>query len=227
METKFQTSFIPRKPLPTAGAPGGVGVGMNFSRPQAHRSRGNSLFFNLSILLFIISLGAAGGMYGWKSYMQKSQEDLKNQLADRENQFNPSLIEELKRINVEIDSATRLLNNHIALSNVFDIISRFTVDKVRFTSFDLSAPQNNSGLININMKGYGTTLSVVAFQSDVFSKLDEYGLRKIVKNPILANPSLDDTNTISFDFSAAIDPSTLLYKNSVSGGSDDASSTNQ
>jgi len=185
--------------------------------PQRKPKRSNSLFLNLAVLLFIVSLGAVGGIYGWKSVALSRQGVLQKQLADKQRQFNPDLIEELKRVNVKIDAANQILANHLALSNIFDVIGRLTVDKVRFTSLDLSALPEGHGDIKISMKGYGDGLSAVAYQSDVLGQLEQYGLRKIVKNPILANPSVGENNIVSFDFSASIDPSSLNYAGGLQG----------
>lgn len=183
--------------------------------PQRKPKRSNSLFFNLTVLLFIVSLGAAGGMYGWKSVALSRQQVLQDQLAEKQKQFNPDLIEELKRVNIKIDAANRILGNHVALSNIFDIIGRLTISGVRFTSLDLAAPSEGSGEIKISMRGYGTGLSAVAYQSDVLGQLEQYGLRKIVKNPIIANPAVGEGGRVSFDFSASIDPSSLNYSSGL------------
>lgn len=210
METKFQTSFIPKKPLPSTGGVS-MGLGGAISSPKRPPHRPNSLFLSFATLLFIVSLAAAGGMYGWKSVMLSQQASLQKQLADREKQFNPDLIEELKRVNIKIDLARQLMTNHLALSNIFDIIGRFTVNRVRFTSLDLTTPTQQSGDIKLTMRGYGSGFSAVAYQSDVLGQLEQYGLRKIVKNPIISGPALGDSGLVSFDFSASIDPASLNY----------------
>lgn len=209
METKFQTSFIPKKPIVPVG-------GLNASTPHRHTT---SLFMTLAGLLFIVSLVAAGGMFFWKSYLLSAQEKYKTELAEREKQFNADLIEELKRQNIKIDTARSLVNNHIAASQIFDIIGRLTIESVRFLSLDLSTgsagnPAGGDG-VKISMKGYGTSLSAIAFQSDVLGQLEDYGLRKVVKNPILSDPALDANGTVSFGFSASIDPSSLSYRKSL------------
>ncbi len=214
METKFQTSFIPKKPLIP---PGGMS-GLNTS-PRRHTT---SLFMSLAVILFILSLLAAGGMYFWKSYLLSSQASYKTQLAERERQFNADLIEELKRQNVKIDLAKQLIGNHLAVSQIFDIIGRLTIENVRFLSMDLTAGANSGEGIKVAMKGYGTSFSAVAFQSDVLGQLEQYGLRKVVKNPILSDPALDSSGTVSFGFSATIDPASLSYEKSVTA---EASST--
>jgi hypothetical protein len=212
METKFQTSFIPKRPLVSVGG-AAAGAGFAPNRPR----RTGSAFFNASVLLFIVSLGLAGGMYAWKSVTLANQDDLKLQLAERQKQFNPDLIAELKGINVKIDAAKQLITRHLAISNVFDVISKMTIEKVRFNSLDLTGPNTQSNDIKISMNGYGIDLSAVAFQSDVLGELEQFGLRNIVKNPILSNPVLEATGAVSFGFSASIDPTTLSYENSVSG----------
>jgi hypothetical protein len=206
METRFQTSFIPKKPA--ASAIGGV------SAPK--HKHGASIFMTISTVLFILSLVGAGAVYAWKQYLSSAQDSYKQTLSTREQQFNIDLIEQLKGENVKIDMAKQLIQNHLALSQIFDIIGRLTIENVRFMSMDVTAPTTGSDGVKVSLQGYGTSLSAVAFQSDVLNQLDQYGLRKVVKNPILSNPSIGASNTVSFGFSATIDPASLSYENSVS-----------
>ncbi|MDD5165221.1 MAG: hypothetical protein PHG25_01640 [Candidatus Pacebacteria bacterium] len=219
METRFQTSFIPKKP--TASAIGGVS-----SAP--HPKHGASIFMTIATILFVASIAAAGSVYAYKQYLINDQVTQKEQLATREKAFNTDLIEKLKTQDVKINLARTLLNNHLALSQIFDIIGRLTIENVRFMSLDLTAPATNSSDgIKISLQGYGTSLSAVAFQSDVLGKLDDYGLRKVVKNPAISNPALNTSGAVSFGFSAVIDPSTLSYEKLVTPAtSAPAASTN-
>ncbi len=207
METKFQTSFIPKKPIvPVGGA----------TAPIKHH-HATSLLMTIAVFIFLASLVAAGGAYLWKGYLLSAQEDYKKQLSERERQFNVDLIEELKRANVRIDMASKLLGNHLALSQVFDILSRMTIVKVRFKSLELTNTGVDGEGIRVEMKGSGTNLSAVAFQSDVLAQLEQYGLRKVIKNPILADPALDASGEVGFTFSAVVDPSTVTYSKAVHG----------
>ncbi|OHA24402.1 MAG: hypothetical protein A3D50_00085 [Candidatus Taylorbacteria bacterium RIFCSPHIGHO2_02_FULL_44_12] len=203
MDPKFQTSFIPKKPI---SPPGGI---VGASSPHRH---GGSFFMGLSVIVFIFSLTLAGGGYAWKYYLLSAQETYKEQLAERERQFNIDLIEHLKQVNIKVDLAKQILYNHLAISQIFDIISRLTIENVRFLSLEVSAAPNQTDGLKISMNGYGTSLSAVAFQSDVLGQLEQYGLRKVVKNPILSNPTLDPNGTVSFGFSASIDSASLSYQ---------------
>ena len=217
METKFQTSFIPKKQITQAGS----SIGMS-QRPR----RNTSLFMSIAVLLFLLSLGAIGGTFAWKSYLENQQLDYKKQLSEREKQFNADLIEELKRQNIKIDVASQLLQSHLATSQIFDILGRLTIENVRFLNMDMSTPTNQTEDIKVSMKGYGTSFAAVAFQSDVLGQLEQYGLRKIVKNPIISDPALDQAGTVAFGFSASISPASLSYEKSIAG-TESASTTEQ
>ncbi len=188
-----------------------AGGSFNTPAPRRHTS---SLFMTIASLLFIASLVAAGGMYFWKSALESSQKAYKEQLSEREKLFDVNTIEDLKRQNVKIDLAKQLIANHIAMSEVFDIIGRMTLEKVRFMSMDVSAGTAAEG-IKVSMKGYGLDFRVVAYQSDILGQLQRYDLRGVIKNPILSDPTLDGSGTVSFGFSATIDPTKLSYAKSI------------
>jgi hypothetical protein len=107
----------------------------------------------------------------------------------------------------------------LAASQLFDIISKFTIENIRFLTLKISTPTLPSDDINIAMTGYGANLSSVAFQSDVLGSLGDYNLHDVVKNPIIADPALDPAGTVSFGFSAAIDRNSLMYEKMLSSTS--------
>lgn len=210
METKFQTSFIPKKPLVTAAN--------GLTTPPRHHAAA-SFFLTLSVIVFVLSLAAVGGAYAWGKVLMSEQAGYQADLATREKQFNTDLISQLKETNVKIDMAKELIQNHLAISEIFKLIGRVTIQNVRFLSMDLSAPTKPGGDLTVSLSGYGTSLSAVAFQSDVLNQLEQYGLRSIIKNPILSDPALDSSGAVSFGFTASIDPSSLSYESSVTGAS--------
>jgi len=211
MDPKFQTSFIPKKPLgqPAMGLPGG----------QKAKKAASSLFMTISVIVFIASLLGAGGAYAWKQILLSSRDSYQKELSDREKQFNPTLINQLKEANVKIDTARQLLANHLASSEIFDIVRRFTVENVRFLSMDIASPLDGSSGLSMSLQGYGTSFSAIAFQSQVLGQLEQYGLRQVVKNPIISDPSLGQNGTVAFGFSATIDPTSISYERSITPSS--------
>ncbi|MEK7646101.1 MAG: hypothetical protein AAB381_00190 [Patescibacteria group bacterium] len=210
METKFQTSFIPKKPVAPTGMAGNVPI---IKRPRS------SIVMVIATIIFIGSLAAAGGAYSWKYLLVSNQESYKADLEKREANFDLPLITEMKHVNVQINTARQLLNSHLAVSQVFDSVARLTAERVRFLNMELSsgAPGSNSSEVKINMSGSGLDLFTVAFQAKVLSELEKYGLRDVVKNPILTDPTENEKSDVSFRFSASIDPQTLLYSKTIGG----------
>ena len=232
MEPKFQTSFIPKKQMQSPV------VGMQ-SIQRAQRA-GVSIFMAIAVVVFIAALGSVGGAYAWKQYLLNKQTEYKQDLADRQTQFDLTTIQHLKKVNMQIDTARQLLNNHLDLTQIFGIIGQMTIEKVRFTSMDLTVPPNLNDGIKLSLSGYGlsassndtTGMQTIAFQSDVLGSLSKYNLTntkfnlsQIVKNPILSNPSPGENGKVSFGFSATVSAKTLSYEASVGGGS--ASGTDQ
>lgn len=218
METKFQTSFIPKKTM--------TPVGLGSSRlPKSGPSV--SVFMTIGVLLFIASIAGIGIVFAWKQYLFSAQENYKQQLVEREKQFRVELIEQLKEVDVKINTAKTLLSNHVSTSQIFDVISKFTIENVRFMNMEFAYPEKSGESPTMIMKGYGTNLAALAFQSDVLGQLEQYGLRKIVKNPIISDPALDSSGLVSFGFTASIDGSSLLYSKFLAGEEVDNSSTEQ
>jgi len=222
METKFQTSFIPKKPLSTVGVQGvNTGVPMHL-RP----SKTGSWLFNSAVFLFIVSLGIAAVLYSWKIVLLNNQNSYKQQLADLQKQFNTTLIQQLEVANMKIDDAKKILSTHIALSNIFDVIAKTTAANTRLLSMDVTTPlstgtgssaSQNSSDINLTFSGSGTNLSAVAFQEQVLSELDKYGQNGIVKNPIISSPTVETDGSVSFSLVETIDPSNVIYMKGNSG----------
>lgn len=199
METKFQTSFIPKKPLIS-------------EQKMSSRRATMSIFMFVSVIIFIASIAGAVFSLLWKNVLIKSQENYKVQLADSEKRFNITLIEELKKANTKIDLTKTLLKNHLAVSELFSIISRLTIEGVRFTSFDFSAPTKDVDGIKISMRGVGNSFSAIAFQSKVFGQSQKYGTNKILKNPVLSDLVLDPNGNVSFTFTAIISSADVSYE---------------
>lgn len=215
MDTKFQTSFIPKKPI-------------LMDQKVVHHGGTTSIFMFISVLVFIFSIAGAVFSLIWKDVLIKQQTQYAIDLKKAESRFDIATIEKLKKASVKIETATQLLKNHLAVSEIFNIISLLTADGIRFTSFEFSPstvsndPNNTeaSNGIKISMKGVGSSFSAIAWQSDVFGKSAKFGTNKVVKNPILTDLQLDPlTGNVAFSFTAEINPEDLNYEKQIIGES--------
>lgn len=201
METHFQTSFIPKKPV-------------NATRPQVETtdSHGVSAFMAIGVIAFVISILAAGGVYGWKAYIISQRDGYNDILHARQKEFNSNSIAEYKQIADKIDTAKRVLANHLSTTLIMDSINHFTSQGIRFISMDLSVGGEKGGNnITVQLTGYGQAYKVVAFQSDLFSDLENHGLRNVITSGAMSSPVQNLSGTVSFDMTLTINPEEVSY----------------
>ncbi len=198
METKFQTSFIPKKPILAQTS-------------VAHSGPGINLFTMFSVLVFILSLAGAGFVLVYQNYLNKTQAEYQQTLQANENQFNPTLIATLQRASDKINTANTLLSDHLAVSKVLNIIAALTAQNVTFSSLSYTAPATPGSPALISMRGTANSFSDIAFQSDVFGSAIDYGTNVKIVTPILSNLGLAQNGGVTFTFTAGINPSDILY----------------
>ncbi len=215
METHFQTSFIPRKP--TSSIPGGGLTPLSPLTGPRHTHSVGSLYMAIAVILFVISVLAIGGVYGWKQVLLSSQVKNQQKLAEVESKFNVEQISFLKGQAAKITIARQLVTNHLAVSKIFSVISQLTNENVRFQTMSLTIPAGNQTPFQLVLSGYGRSFPSVAFQSDVLNSLEKYGLRGVVKNAIVSDPLLNTNGTVTFGFTAQVDPANFYYPKNLRG----------
>lgn len=220
MDTKFQTSFIPKKPI--------------LSDPNVTIRRsggGTSVFMFVGIIIFVLSLAGIGFTFMWKEVLLKEQRAKQVDLEKREASFNEALIDQLKKANTKIDLGGQLLKKHMAVTRLFDIVSQLTIQGVKFNSFEFSSaesPKPTSGTsensiagegIKVVMKGVGNDFRSIAYQSDVLGESEKYGTKSVIKNPIISDLVVDEKGRVEFTFTGYINPNDLLYSKNFTSGS--------
>ncbi|MFA5838906.1 MAG: hypothetical protein WC849_03140 [Candidatus Paceibacterota bacterium] len=189
-----KTSFIPRGQMTT-------------SFEANKKSSKVSLFLLVSIIIFIVSLVLAGGVYFLSEYKAKAIKDKIDSLERAKGSFEPALIEQLSNLDVRINSAQKVLDGHISVSSFFKLLEQTTLKTVRFNEFEFT--QRGDGSFFVTMRGEADSYSSVALQSDMFAG------NKYVQEPIFSGFKLNSKGNVLFDFSAAIDKSLILYENNL------------
>lgn len=203
METKYQTSFIPKKPM--------------VAEESVHSSR-VSLLLLVSIIIFLISIGLAGYVFLEKNILinkiveyQKTINANKGGLISDER-----TIENLVDLNSRTIVAKDLLSKHVAISSIFSFLQGTTLKSVRFKNFNFSsAGKNESGenRVSIQMSGQARDWETVALQADIFGNQD---IKQIITEPKISNLALNADGSVSFVFSALVTPSYLSYVDKTS-----------
>lgn len=187
---ELKASFIPKAPI---------------QKKVPRRRKPIGFLFIVTFSIFLITVAAAGGVYLYKLFLNGEEAALTESIERARQAIDPVLIDELQQFDFRLKIAERLLNNHVALSSLFELLEDLTLQTVRFESFRFSVEgAGNAGLL---LSGEAKSFASVALQSDVFSRNPD------IKNPIFSNLQPGDKGQVTFNFSADIDKELLLYTN--------------
>ena len=188
MDPRFQTSFIPKKPI--VSVPGGGPKTIN-------------LFALLATVLFVGTILLAGGVYFYKSYLVKGLEEDKKSLEEARKEDDPNLIKTVIRLDSRIETSEKLIDSHIAVSPFFGYLSGITLKTVRFKDFDFAYLGKKN--VTISLTGEAQGYEAVALQSDLLFEQEE------LSEVSIGDLSLGDDGKVGFSVTAILDADLLSY----------------
>lgn len=193
MDPRFQTSFIPKKPI--------------MSQSGVRSSAPINLFSLIGTVLFIATLALGGGAYFYQSVLEKQIAENKASLDLAKDAFDPQLINQIVRLDTRIETTKKLLASHISVTPLFDYISTITLKSVRFRNFSFAylAPDK----VVVTMQGQGQGYASVALQSDLLNQ------QKYLRETVVGDMNLEPTGLVSFSVSTIIDPILVSYNNVI------------
>jgi hypothetical protein len=194
MEPKFQTSFIPKRP---------IGSSQNSGTDTI---RSTNIFSVVATIVFIVTILVSIGLFFYKNILTNQIANADKSIVAARADFEPEKIQELIDANARIASVKNLLENHIVVSKVLVLMQDLTVRKMRFTELDY-VNKNNDPTININ--GEIQTYNALAEQQNVFLN------NEFMKDPVFSDFNLGDNGYLSVKFSSKLDPSLVSYKKMV------------
>lgn len=203
MEPKFQSSFIPKGPLATTG-----------SVTKTSRQSDTSFLGTLAVFVFVLSILATGGAFGYELYLKKDIGSLANQLLAAKSTLEPEIIKKISDLDERINATESLLNQHIILSPLFAYFEVFTVKNVRFTEFKYTSEGDT---LKLSMRGKARGYSTLAYQAKLFN--DSQFMRDVVFGDL----SLDELGNVDFTFKATLDPAIIAFKSGDDTETDGAS----
>lgn len=203
MEVKMQTSFIPKKPIVQS----------------VSKSSGVSLFLLLAIILFIVSVSMAGGVWLWRESLIKQIEKDKVDLLAAKDSYEEATITPLIRLDDRIKEANSLLSKHLAVTPVFALIQKNVVTNVQLKSMKFSF--GGADKIKLDLSGVARNYDALSRQSDIFGSEQ---LRSLISQPVISDFSLNPDATVSFNFSAFVASRLVSYESSLDLLSADESS---
>ncbi len=191
MEQEFQTSFIPKKPL---------------AEERVVRQPSLNIFNFIGIIIFIMAVVGAGGVYFWQSALTTQVKDAQASLQKARDKFEINSVRDLQTLEKRLGSADELVTNHIVMAPIFQALQEMTLKTVRFTKFSYTfTGTTNVKDMQIKMSGIAKNYNSLALQADALGK------NKYFRDPIFSNLSLDDKGNILFEVQFSLDPIFLSY----------------
>lgn len=192
MENRLQPTFIPHRPN-TPGDP--------YARPRSS----NSLML-IAVAIFALVLAAYGGLYFYRDQLTVSNDQKKAQIEEVIRNFEPELTKELSSLKARIDAGDKLLKNHKAFSLFLALLEINTAETISFNDLTYTVAEDD---ISLKLQGVSETYNAIAFQSDIFSRLDP------IKSPVFSDLNLNEEGLITFNVEAKLDPSAVSYSKLV------------
>ncbi len=190
MDPVGQGSFIPKASLTIASRSSGVG-----------------LLFLLALLIFVMSLVAAGAAFGYQHILNGTIADKDTSLRTAEGAFNPGTIQDLIRTENRLTQARLLLQKHVSPSAIFSFLGTITLERVQLTSFSMALDKDGGAALSLS--GIADSFSSVALQSD------QFGATQILKDVIVSGVSVGESGQVNFSVNATVDSAFLLYSRNL------------
>lgn len=182
------TSFVPR-PAASAGPRGSLGLG--------------SVVAALGYFLLLLALVAAAGVFLYGRLLASEQATSAANLAKAESSIDEPTIEGLVQLRDRLTTAETLLNSHLALSGLFDLLESVTPADASFSSIHVSFDQNGNAVLVAN--GTARSFNSLAAASNDFS------MDARLKNTIFSNLQIGASGSVGFVLTAMLDPKLIAY----------------
>ncbi len=197
MDPKFQTSFIPQKPVASS-------AGSGFTAPKMPQAV--NIFNVIAGVVFAIAVMASAGVFVYKQVLNSQIAKESTALAQARTAFDSGTIQNLIDVSSRIMSAGKLLDSHVAMSGLFNLLQSLTVQKVSFTNFSFT---KKDGSLTISMDGESAGYDTLAAQANIFAQ------SPFIKEPTFSSFDLAANGNVIFKFSAMIDPNLISYKQAL------------
>jgi hypothetical protein len=207
MEPKFNTSFIPKKSLQAnvTGGPKGT-PGQQYVKRRSTHGPG----FFLMLLIFILTIVGAGGIFGYTKITERNIDGLISRLQEAQKAFDPAAVDRLTREGLRIKSAQRLLSSHVTLTELFELLESQTLKEVRYKTLSYSGALGAVPTMQLN--GESTSFANVALQ------VTQYRISPGLNSPVVTGLTRLTDGNASFSTDMQVNPRIILYPTVLEDG---------
>lgn len=190
------TSFVPRASLA--------------ERRHINADLGGMFGYIAYAILGVVFLLAIG-VFFYGRILSASLASKDDALKKAEASIDPVTIKEFVQLRDRLKSSETLLNNHIVLTAFFSALESLLPSTVRFATLHLSV--GPSGVTKVEGTGVSKSFNALSVASGSFS------VDGRVKDVIFSRMTINKDSTISFGFSATLDPKLTSFSLGEAGPS--------
>ncbi|OGZ10596.1 MAG: hypothetical protein A3D67_01940 [Candidatus Lloydbacteria bacterium RIFCSPHIGHO2_02_FULL_51_22] len=190
----LRTTFIPKTPASSLTR-----------TPEVPRTV--NVIVLLATVVFLVALTGAAGLYFYRAVLARDIERLSGSITRAEEIISPVLVSQLSEFDTRSKIVKNLIDGHMVLSPLFDLLEELVIPNVRFTEFKYAL--GREGNAKLNLAGEARSYVALASQSDVLGKGGS------VRNPIFSNFELNPSGNVTFAFSADIARDAQLFRNTL------------
>lgn len=195
--TEIEMALLPT--IPTSFVPHMASVERRSARADFGSAFGYLAYGVLGIV-FLLALGIF--LYGRVLDANKATKD--KALLTAEAGIDPATISSFVQLRDRLNSGQALLNNHIAVSGFFGALEKILPSTVRFTALHIIV-DTAGGATKVEGTGVSKSFNALSVASGAFAKDGR------IKDAIFSKMSINKDSSVSFGFSATLDPKLLIY----------------
>jgi hypothetical protein len=200
LSPSIPTSFVPKQPV----AP-------------KRRSSGNDLLLLISILILGLGIFASVATFAYDAYLQSVVKDKEAKLIAARKDAQEDEVKGFVQLRNRLNASRNLLDQHVAMSQVFDMLENTTLVNTRFDSMSIQVADDRSASITI--AGSAKNFNALAAESKSFAA------QKYVKSAIFSGIRINADGTIGFSINATLDPKVVIQGGEVTAPAASVSTT--
>lgn len=191
MEQNFDTSFIPKRPIFKEEA----GIRRHEPIPVVTL---------IGFAVFFAALILTGLVFFVHKKESTAVATLATQLAKEKESFNPQAIEELKAISARLQYAKDVVDNHVAVSPLFDLLQAITLKSVYYEDFSLSKDEKSG--YKLLLRGKAPSYGLL------YAQVNTYRTEPKIREVEVVNTQLDErTGATGFEVALSLSPEVMKY----------------
>ena len=197
------TSFVPHATTTTTRRNAGPEFGGMFG------------FVAYSILAVVFALAIGVFFYGRVLAANKVAKDA--ELAKAEAAIDPATVTGFVQLRDRLNAGQKLLDSHIALSGFFAVLESILPVTVRFDSLHVTV--DPTGTTKVDGTGLAKSFNALSVASDAFAADGR------IKDAIFSKMNINKDGSVSFGFSATLDPKLIAFSPTGTPSATGAAST--